>query len=1082
MSLNVIIGKANTGKSKYIYEKIMACEGKNIQAILFVPSSSRVMAEEEYLKYTNRQAIIDTKITSIERFVSLNIDKTKLYKSKVFLPDQAKKMLVRKTILENKDMFNVFHKVKDTTSFTDKVTDYISKFKDIDENFIEKYTDMDFLKAKLEEFVKVYNKVEECVKERFVSSIDELQFYISTLNSSDKNIINADIFIDGYNNFNNLEYSFIRAILLNGNNVTITLDIDKQKYLDGMTQIYNTSYDTLAKLKEICANNHIEFNIVNQEKQNQNTKEDILHLANNIFSISRNVYEKKSDNVSLVLRPNTNEEIKYVAESILQNICEGYKYSDIAVYTNNIDTYSIFLKKIFGMYGIPMYINEDIKITSDVMVSVILTALKLVITDFTKNVEPILNLIKSRLLGIEDDEVYNFENYILEFGIKGYMLKSDFILNTDYNLERINVIRKTIVQYVEDLRQALKNKKTSKEITKVIYNYFKDTQVISRYEEQLEVVNKIDINQYNAKKQVLSKIYEVMDNIVLAYDKITLEEYVNLLEYGINDIKVDTIPAKTNQVEIIDINLNRGLEKKIGYVIGCYDGGLPNVQSEDNIFTDIELEKLKSCGIDLKQTSQARNNMQLFNIYQMLNKVREKLILTVPASLSTGTSLRPSSLIQDIKVILNIQLENKEVKTSLNIDENFMDFLTASTNIDEQTPKEKVEELYLNYLLYKEMPKYKNIMDYLRKDGRLKETTLNNLYKEKINSSVSRLEQYKRCPFAYYSKYVLSLKEKKQCEMTTLDTGSFMHEVIEKVSKYIVAKNFSWQDIVLDEKTNNNVMDEVEATVDKLFKEEYGKYLTQARYVVLKNKLKKAMKRTILAIADSFNHSEFRPLGYEVQFEEGELFAPIEVQLESGKKFYLRGKIDRIDSLKVDNNIYLRIVDYKSSDKNLKLSDIKDGLSLQLMTYMCALLENKEKIAKHENVVPSALSYFTISNKLLNIPNYEQDEGKIKEKLKKALKLRGIYIKNIEVLKRLDNNVEDNKNSYLEVSNRTINNEDKVLPENVFVEECKNIRNILKQIGEEITKGNVTILPNKKVANVCEYCSYSVICRKNILN
>ena len=269
--------------------------------------------------------------------------------------------------------------------------------------------------------------------------------------------------------------------------------------------------------------------------------------------------------------------------------------------------------------------------------------------------------------------------------------------------------------------------------------------------------------------------------------------------------------------------------------------------------------------------------------------------------------------------------------------------------------------------------------------------------------------------------------------------------------------------------------------MDKLFEEEYSKYLTSARYVVLKTKMKKAMQRTIFAIADSFNHSEFRPLGYEIEFENGALFAPIEVELDNGKTLLLRGKIDRIDSLNIEDNTYLRIVDYKSSDKNLKLSDIKSGISLQLMTYMCAMLENKEKLAS-ENVIPAALSYFTMSNKILSIPNYESDDNKISEKIKKALKHRGIYIKDVEILKKLDNNMENSKESYLEVSKRTINNVEKVLPENIFIDECKNVRNILKDIGKEIVKGKVKIEPNKNIRGACDYCSYASVCRKNILN
>ena len=162
---------------------------------------------------------------------------------------------------------------------------------------------------------------------------------------------------------------------------------------------------------------------------------------------------------------------------------------------------------------------------------------------------------------------------------------------------------------------------------------------------------------------------------------------------------------------------------------------------------------------------------------------------------------------------------------------------------------------------------HNDILNYTRQDKNLESETIEKIYSNKINSSVSRLEQFKRCPFAYYTKYILNIKERKEYVMSSLDTGSFMHEVVEKFSKYIVAKNISWQSVVLDEKIKEHANKKIDEIVDKLFEEEYSKYLTSSRYVVLKSKMKKAMKRTIFAIADSFNHSEFRPLGYEIEFE-----------------------------------------------------------------------------------------------------------------------------------------------------------------------------------------------------------------------
>ena len=1082
MPLNVILGKSNTGKSEYIFNKIMACENEKKQAILFVPPSGRIMAEEEYLKYTKKDVLIDTLVTSFERFVNRRVDKVELYKDKTYLKDLAKKMMVKRVISENTDMFKVFAKVKDTIGFTDKMASYIEKFSDLEDiENLEKYNEQDFLKTKLDEFKTIYTKIEDELKQKFVDAKDEMKAYIDMLNKSENNILNANIFIDNYNNFSNMEYDFIQALLLNGNEVNITLDIDKAKHLNREIEIYNTSYDTLTRLKGMCATVGCNMEVINLEKVKSNRKEDIAFLANNIFTISSEVYSKVCNNIQLKLLPNTYEEIKYIAGDILKNIKEGYEYKDIAIYTNNILMYNIYMKKIFGLYNIPIYINAQDTITNNRLVVYITTLLKLAIEGFNKTNIPILNLLKTGILDISEEQIYLFENYILEFGLRGYSIENEFTLNNNYDLELLNDARNKILICVNNLRKNLSNKQTPKEITEVIYNHFIEDGIVKKYEEELVKIREIDVNEYNKNKQVLSKLYEVMDNISLAYDKIQLKEYLELLEYGIKESTIDTIPAKVNEIEIIDINKSRGNEKKIAYIIGCYDGGLPATQIEDNIFTDIELEKLKSAGIDLKQTSEERNNMQLFNIYQTLNKVREKLIFTVPSSLMSGSSLRASSIIQEIKTILNIQLETQEINESLSIDETFMNFISKLSEIDENITKEQSQELYEKYNVYSSIERYKQIMDYSRQDKNLEKNTLDKLYNKKINSSVSRLEQFKRCPFAYYTKYILHLNKRREYMMSNLDTGSFMHEVIEKFSKHIVAKNINWQDIILDEKKSIYCKKKIDEIVDEIFEEDYKKYLTSSKYVVLKSKMKQAMRKTIFAIADSFNHSEFRPLGYEIEFENGALFAPIEVELDDGRKMLLRGKIDRIDSLEVEDNTYLRIVDYKSSEKNLKLSDIKSGISLQLMTYMCAMLENKEKL-NSQNIIPASLSYFTISNKLLSIPNYEKDESKIEEKLRKALKLRGIYIRDVEILKKLDNRVEDSKQSYLEVSKRTMNNDEKVLDEDVFINECKNVRNILKEIAKQIMQGNVKIQPNKNVKGVCDYCDYSTICRKNILN
>lgn len=1080
MSLTVIIGKNSDKKSEYFMNKIMACK---LHAILFVPSFSKVTAEIEYLKFTKSKAIIDKDITNISRFVEKNIDKHKLYESKEYLPDLAKKMLVRKVISENEDLLDIFKKVKDNTNFIDKICSYIDSASSnliSPSKIIQAYDVEDFLKKKLNEFGNIYYKVEENLKDRFVQSKDELNYYINEV----KDINLSEYFFYDYNNFSMQELKFIEKLLSLKADVTICLDFDENVYNMEQGGIYTIPYNTFKYLEEMCDKINVKFKVERFEKEDTNLNKDIKYLCDNLFNSEAQKYDKETNNISCRILENTYEEIKYIAEDITKNIKLGVRFKDIAIYTNNMDMYYLTLKKILDMYNIPIYANETVNILSNKLVIYLINMLKISCQGLKKDTTCLLDILKTGLINIDVEDIYLFEKYITEYGIKGYMIEESFKSSKDYDLERLNNVREKILEYRNDMINRLSNLTDSKSITKKIYEHLNDMNIIQNYSNILSLVYDENVNEYNKQKQVVSKLYDIMDNICIAYQKLTLAEYIQLLEYGAKETKVDTIPEKVDQVYITDINKSRGTSKKIGYFIGMYDGGMPSIQEEDSIFTDKELLMLKKKNIQLKETSENRNNMQLFNILDAIKKVKEKLVFITPASNMSGSSLRPGILIQNIKNLMNIKIESSKKQASQNKEEAFIELMSNITNrnnLDKKSLDEQLKDMYAKYLMYMADDKYKEIIEYIRSDNNLSEDTLDLIYKKEITSSVSRLEQFKRCPFNYYLKYVLKLKENKEYVMTNMDTGSLMHEVLEKISKYIVAHNITWQSIVIDEKINYNIKEKISEVIDEIFEEKFLMYLKSARYVVFKNKLKKSMVKIINAVADSFNHSEFRPLGYEIAFEDGALFAPIKIELEN-KTIYLRGKIDRIDSLNLNNDTYLRIVDYKSSSKNIKLSDVKDGINLQLMTYMWAMLKNKEKINKEGNVIPAALSYFTITNKVLNIPSYEEDENKISEKVRSALKLRGIYLKDVDVLKRMDNNLEDTKKSYLEVSKYTMNKLEKTLPEDTFITECNNVEKVLKDIAKSIIKGNVKICPNSKIKDVCNYCKFYSVCRKNIMN
>ena len=85
-------------------------------------------------------------------------------------------------------------------------------------------------------------------------------------------------------------------------------------------------------------------------------------------------------------------------------------------------------------------------------------------------------------------------------------------------------------------------------------------------------------------------------------------------------------------------------------------------------------------------------------------------------------------------------------------------------------------------------------LSYTNKPDKINEKNIKKMYGDTLNTSVSRLEQYQACHFAYYLKYGLQLSEKDNFKINPIDTGTFMHDVIddffnkirEKVATYKV--------------------------------------------------------------------------------------------------------------------------------------------------------------------------------------------------------------------------------------------------------------------------------------------------------
>ncbi|MGO0862632.1 PD-(D/E)XK nuclease family protein, partial [Clostridioides difficile] len=148
----------------------------------------------------------------------------------------------------------------------------------------------------------------------------------------------------------------------------------------------------------------------------------------------------------------------------------------------------------------------------------------------------------------------------------------------------------------------------------------------------------------------------------------------------------------------------------------------------------------------------------------------------------------------------------------------------------------------------------------------------------------------------------------------------------------------------------------------------------------------------------------FEPVDYEVKFGKDGKYPPIKIVLTNGEEVNLIGQIDRVDEFEEGENKYIRIVDYKSGNKAISLTEIYYGLQLQLLVYLDAILESVKE--EDMNLNPAAILYCRINNPIAKF-NEDKDDTEIQEAILKELRMKGLVVKDSHIIKEMDKSLID---------------------------------------------------------------------------
>ncbi|KJZ84680.1 ATP-dependent nuclease, subunit B [Clostridium sp. IBUN62F] len=1119
MSIRFIYGRAGIGKSTWCINSIAENIKKDDEnkLILIVPEQYTFNTENRILKSIGEPALLRTQVLSFKKMAHEVFEECG-GRVKEIIKESGRNMLIHKVLNEKIESLEYFRKISREQGFYEIVSDVISEFKkynvEVDSlrNIEESIQESD-LYNKIRELSIIYEAFNEEMNEGYIDGDDELTLLGKKLLENDI-YTNSEVWIDEFSTFTPQQLEIIRLLARRCKRVNITLCMDNRDNSNGnqdITDVFNTIKNTENKILKIMKENNISYdkpinlNMINVNEGYNRFKNspELEHIEKYFFTYPFNSFNGKCENVKLYKANNIYDEIERVAKSITALIRSGkYRYKDISVVCRNIDDYEKITSVIFKDYEIPYFLDKKLELLNNPLIILITSAFEILFKDWSY--ESVFKYLKTGLTGIENNYIDVLENFVLEYGVKGYKWTVKEIISESWfnNNEELSEEKIFISEIMDEVRRPLlvfhnkiKGKHKVSHICKAIYEFLIDIHAFERINEWIEKFDEIGLeDKVKEYSQVEESVIDILDQAVDVMGDKDLDSYdfFKILNSGFNNEEIGVIPVALDQVNIGDVARIKGRDVKALYIVGVNDGILPASKKEEGILSDNDRNILSDIGIELASNTRNKVFEEQFLLYTVLTISSDFLMISYPMADFEGKSLRPSIVISRIKKILPKLVEESDLYDLSSYKDKLNKVISPIPTFNElilamrkNCDEENVEEYWREvYKWYKDSPEYenkvKNIfkgLDYSNLKNHVNKNNLRELYANedgKLMFSVSRLEKYAECPFSYFVQYGLKAKNRKIYEFTPPDLGSFVHDILDLFTNRVKKEGILWSEL-----NNERCKDIVSNLIDIRLSEQTNSILNSSkRFKYLSQRFKRVISKSVTVMAEQIGKGEFEVFKTEFDFGNYKTGEAVMLNLQDDEKVYLQGRIDRIDTLDLDGQTYIRIIDYKTGAKKFDLNELYYGLQMQLLVYLDAIIKNSKYILEKQ-VVPGAVLYFKVDDPIIKSKK-EMTTEEVETEVLEELKLKGLVLKDAKVVKAMDRDIE----GYSLVipaafkKDGDFKSTSDVVTEEEFTLLREYVNRKMISLCEDMLCGDIKIEPTKQAnRSYCEYCDFSSICQ-----
>ncbi len=1119
MSLQFILGSAGSGKSYTMYHTVTreAERHPDDHYFVIVPEQFNMQTQKDLVSYSPNGGVLNIDIVSFPKLAAYVFEECGVDPGEV-LTETGKNLLLRKAAEEIKDDLKMMKGRIDRPGYISQIKSILSEFGqynitagDLDE-MIDLADKRPLLKEKLEDVAKIARAFDACKAKRYITS-EEILKVLAVWVSHSKILRGAHLYFNEFTGFTPVQLLVMEELLKAAASVTIALTMDPAEGIpshDRPHELFYLTGKTVHTLKNMAAHLHVEIkeSILLSGQHRYAEGSGLANLERRLLRYRPSKAEGSSEGLHLTEAADPYEEVELCAARIWHLAYEeNVRFSEIAVICADLSLYEKHIRRVFEEYGIPCFMDRKSSVKEHPCLEMLRSSIKLVEENWSY--ESVFHFLRLGYTSISEAEIDLLETYVLAAGIRGiarWKKPFDRAVDTlsEEQLLQCEHLRETLVMLLEPFAVRFgKAKAPVREYTEALRILMRDLQIqqkLQTYSESFREENEgasfwnLPGSLRRTMAMEYDQLYEIVDHILaeaeslLGEETVSRREFAQLFEAGIDEARVGVVPPGLDEIHVGDMIRTRLTKVKDVFLLGAVDGAIPSREDKSGIFSQMDRRFFEEHDIELAPDARANGFIQRFYLYQVLTKPSEALYVSCVQTNGNGETQHPSYLIHHLqKLFPDLPLENaKEVLASIDTPVVVFHELAdeVRTVMEEGVADPRFKETFKHYVLRQDYAARTDML--LRAAGSEVKTRpipadlTEGLYGQPLKLSVSRLESYAACPFRYFLNYGLKLRERSILTIKSADTGSFLHAAMKHFS-YLVREEMDGDWSGLDAQTTEKLLQE---SLKRCFAEDgHSKdlFLDTSRSEYMLVRLLRALSRSVWAITKQNQAGKMTPVLFEVPFAS-------DISLRGGQMATLSGVIDRIDLYAGAGELYVKVVDYKSSGKKINLNAFIQGQQLQLPVYLKEALKLLKKRYPEHTLIPAGVLYMQMADPLpssqkdkLSPTSSEMDE----EIMLKKLRPDGLIHDEDAVWSLMDETLVPPGTSRVipmtlnaDGSKRHYGNMRKSITEKEFESVMTYAEETTRTLSDEIMAGKIDIAPVEEGPNMsaCTYCALKDVC------